>query len=71
MNTIDYHKEQINNIQYETVQKTRDIIKLINESQDKGSETIRMLDEQYEKLQRCNNLIELVCYFLRIILIIL
>jgi hypothetical protein len=58
MNTIDYHKDQIKYIQNESVQKTREIIKMIKQSEDAGTKSLNMLDEQYEKLKRCDNLVE-------------
>jgi len=46
----EYHEDQI--------KKTRDIINLINHTENIGIESQKMLDEQYEKLQRCDNLTE-------------
>lgn len=50
MSLLEYHTEDI--------QKTRDIINLMNQTQDIGIESQKMLDEQYEKLQRCDKLTE-------------
>jgi hypothetical protein len=58
MNTVDYHKEQIKYIQNDNLQKTREIIKMIKQSEDAGTKSLNMLDEQYEKLKRCDNLVE-------------
>jgi hypothetical protein len=78
MSSLDYHKEQIKNIQQDdidfsidnskcenlslinsiSIQKTREIIKLINQSEDVGAQSLKMLDEQYEKIQRFDNLTE-------------
>jgi len=50
MSLLEYQEEQI--------KKTRDIINLINHTENIGIESQKMLDEQYEKLQRCDNLTE-------------
>ena len=44
--------------QEDQIKKTRDIINLINHTENIGIESQKMLDEQYEKLQRCDNLTE-------------
>jgi len=38
--------------------QNKEILKLINDSQDKGIETLKILHEQYDTLQRCNNYTE-------------
>ena len=50
MSLLEYQEEQI--------KKTRDIINLINHTENIGIESQKMLDDQYEKLQRCDNLTE-------------
>jgi len=50
MSLLEYQEEQI--------KKTRDIINLINHTENIGIESQKILDEQYEKLQRCDNLTE-------------
>jgi len=50
MSLLEYQEERI--------KKTRDIINLINHTENIGIESQKILDEQYEKLQRCDNLTE-------------
>ena len=58
MSNIEYKKEHINMIQKESLEKTREIIRMLDESQDAGTRSLTMLNEQYEKLERANNLVE-------------
>lgn len=58
MSNIEYKKEHINMIQKESLEKTREIIRMLDESRDAGTRSLTMLNEQYEKLERANNLVE-------------
>jgi len=54
MTTIESHKEHIRNLQYDNIQKTRDILKIIDESNNAGAKSLELLDKQYEQLQKIN-----------------
>jgi len=54
MTTINSHKEHIGNLQYDSIQKTRDILKIIDESINIGSKSLELLNKQYEQLQKIN-----------------
>ena len=55
---IDSYKENIRYTQNQSLQKTREIINTLNQTQDIGSESLKMLNEQYEKLKRCDSHVE-------------
>ena len=55
MGTLDNCKEQIRNIQHDSIRRTRDMIQIITDAEDNGVKSIMMLDEQHERLQQCAN----------------
>jgi hypothetical protein len=55
---IDSYKENIRYKQEQSIYKTREIINTLNQTQDVGSESLKMLNEQYEKLKRCDSYTE-------------
>lgn len=55
MNTIEAHKNHIKNIQEESIHKTQEMLKLLEETNEKGTQSLEMLNDQYEQLQRINN----------------
>jgi hypothetical protein len=60
MITIDLHKENIQISQQNSVEKTREILRIIDESQDSGSKSLDLLDKQYEQLQKINKTTETI-----------
>ena len=60
MTTIDSHKENIRILQQNSVEKTREILRIIDESQDSGSKSLDLLDKQYEQLQKINKTTETI-----------
>lgn len=55
MGSLDNCKEQIRTIQHDSLQKTREIIQMIYDTEEYGATSIKMLDEQREQLERCAN----------------
>lgn len=55
MTTIDSHKDHIKNIQIDSINKTQEILRLLDDSQNNGSKSLELLDKQYEQLEKINN----------------
>ena len=55
MTTIDSHKEHIKNIQIESIHKTQEILRMLDDSQNNGAKSLELLNNQYEQLEKINN----------------
>ena len=60
MTTIDSHKQNIRNLQQDSLHKTREILRIIDESQNNGSRSLELLDKQYEQMQKINKTTETI-----------
>jgi tetrahydromethanopterin S-methyltransferase subunit B len=55
MTTIESHKDHIKNIQIDSINKTQEILRMLDDSQNNGSKSLELLDKQYEQLEKINN----------------
>lgn len=47
--------DNIKNIQIESIHKTQEILRMLDDSQNNGAKSLELLDKQYEQLERINN----------------
>lgn len=47
--------DNIKNIQIESIHKTQEILRMLDDSQNNGAKFLELLDKQYEQLERINN----------------
>ena len=54
MTTIDLHKDHIRHLQHDSIHKTREILKILDETHNAGSKSLELLDKQYQQLEKIN-----------------
>ncbi len=62
MASNDSYKDNIRNLQQDSIHKTREILRMIDDSQNNGSKSLELLDKQYEQLQKINKTTETINY---------
>lgn len=60
MTTIDLHKDHIRHLQRDSIHKTREILKILEETQNAGSKSLELLDKQYQQLEKINKTTEII-----------
>jgi hypothetical protein len=66
MTTIDSHKNRIRDLQEDSIHRTREILRIIDESQNAGSKSLELLDKQYEQMQKINKNTETINHNLEV-----
>lgn len=66
MTTIDSHKATIKTLQEDSIHRTREILRIIDESQNAGSKSLELLDKQYEQMQKINKNTETINHNLEV-----
>jgi len=57
---MDSHNKLIRDLQVDGIQKTNQILRVIDDTQQSGTRTLELLDKQYEQLQKINNKTETI-----------